>query len=613
MGKYFKNMSDEKEAHFFNKAKLWLSYWRENPQRFTVDYLGIDLKFFQQILMYEMFHNRTSVFIAARGLGKSWLTAVIACVRCILYPHSRVVICSSTKQQAAQMIKDKIETLKRDFPKLDIEIEDICTGTNEPKVIFKNGSTIEAVASNEGARGKRASMLIIDEYVLVEEKIYQSILKPFMNFKRPVGFKTGKILREHPEYKQYEEDNIQIFMSSAKYKIDWYWDLYRDSVDEMLRRKVLEEEVKNEKGEIEIKKTPIKSFAVALPYTLSVFHDLLSKEAVADDKRKFDPIQFAMEDEAIFYGENSQAYFKLNEIQKCRNTKQAFYPIDNIKFIENKNSKNKIKNNYPAKVEGEVRIISADIALMGGNGNDNSIFTCIRGIPDGDEYRRIVPYMESHNGMLSEDQAIRLHQLYDDFEADYICIDCNGNGMSVYEDLTRILTDENRNKTYNGFKSFNDEKMADRAKDPNAKAVIFTIKAVGNNSINNDIAIDLKKKLSENKIDFLVEQSKMQQKLELKAFNMKLNSDEEKIKLKELTLPYQEIDNFQKEIIALVYEVKNGNIYVKEVGKNRKDRYSSVAYGNHLISILEQDLVKPKQENNVLDYCSFGYATGKII
>ena len=65
-------------------------------------------------------------------------------------------------------------------------------------------------------------------------------------------------------------------MSSAKYKIDWYWKLYQDSVNEMLG-------LKRDKN-----KNTIKTFATALPYTLSVFHGLLRKEQVENDREKFD-------------------------------------------------------------------------------------------------------------------------------------------------------------------------------------------------------------------------------------------------------------------------------------------------------------------------------------
>ena len=37
--------------------------------------------------------------------------------------------------------------------------------------------------------------------------------------------------------------------------------------------------------------------------------------------------------------------------------------------------------------QGEIRIISCDIATEGGDSNDNSIFSCIRALPESMEYK----------------------------------------------------------------------------------------------------------------------------------------------------------------------------------------------------------------------------------
>jgi hypothetical protein len=70
-----------------------------------------------------------------------------------------------------------------------------------------------------------------------------------------------------------------------------------------------------------------------------------------------------------------------------------------------------------------------DIALMAGAGNDNTIFTFIRAIPNGGEYIKYVPYIESTNGQHSTKQAIRLKQLFYDFECDFVVMDTSGNGL----------------------------------------------------------------------------------------------------------------------------------------------------------------------------------------
>lgn len=583
------NISEEREGRILNGLDVWVGYWRANPHRFTIDYLGIKLKFFQQILLYLAFMVDYFVFIAARGLGKSWLIAVLCCVRCILYPRTKIVLASGTKGQAKLIITEKITDLKNMYPNLDIEIKDIKTGNNEVIVEFKNGSTISAVASNDNARGYRANIIVLDEFRLIKEKTFLDVLRPFLNYARDLGCKSK------PEYKNYEEGNKEIYISSAWYKSDWSWLKFEDYFNLMLG----------------CKENSWTHCAVAFPYTLSIFHGLLTRKQVENQKKEksFNKISWAMEMEAIFYGENETSLFKLDELQQCRIEEKAFYPRDTLTYLQDKKKKRKTINYYEKK-EGEIRIISADIATMKGDNNDNSVFTCFRAIPEKDGYIRSVPYIETHNGEMATEQAVRLQQLYRDFEADYIVIDCGGVGQNVYDDLTRVLKDKERDEEYNGLKSFNSEEMAERAKDPNAKPYIYTIKAAKNNSINSDIALELLGALESKKINFLVNEIDAEQDFKQNDPDYrKLSPHEQVLKL----LPYTQTTSFINEIINLTCEYKNGKLDVREVGRNRKDRYSSMAYGNYLISVLEQDLVKPKEENNVLDYCSFGYATGKII
>lgn len=49
-------------------AALWGAFYRNNPDLFARDYLHLNLKRFQRILIAMMFWSTTFVFIACRGL-----------------------------------------------------------------------------------------------------------------------------------------------------------------------------------------------------------------------------------------------------------------------------------------------------------------------------------------------------------------------------------------------------------------------------------------------------------------------------------------------------------------------------------------------------------------
>ena len=67
-------------------AAHYVAYARKNPHVFAEQYLRLRLKLFQKILLIMMNCCNTVVFLGARGIGKTYLTAVFCAVRCILYP-----------------------------------------------------------------------------------------------------------------------------------------------------------------------------------------------------------------------------------------------------------------------------------------------------------------------------------------------------------------------------------------------------------------------------------------------------------------------------------------------------------------------------------------------
>lgn len=87
-------IANQKAERIMNGVATWCSYYRANPHRFCKDYLGLNLKLFQKILIFMMNISDAFMFIAARGLGKTYLTAIYCCVRAILYPGTIICIAS---------------------------------------------------------------------------------------------------------------------------------------------------------------------------------------------------------------------------------------------------------------------------------------------------------------------------------------------------------------------------------------------------------------------------------------------------------------------------------------------------------------------------------------
>ncbi len=55
------------DEQFVENAINWAAFWRKYPFHMCKHYLGINLKPFQCVILYQMFNNSNSVYIASRG------------------------------------------------------------------------------------------------------------------------------------------------------------------------------------------------------------------------------------------------------------------------------------------------------------------------------------------------------------------------------------------------------------------------------------------------------------------------------------------------------------------------------------------------------------------
>ena len=94
-------LSNPKNCDHFLK---WNTFFRRNFHRFAIDYLKIDLYPYQALTLYEMGINKMSVIVACRAAAKSFIIALYACIRCILYPNTKILLSSATKGQSELII-----------------------------------------------------------------------------------------------------------------------------------------------------------------------------------------------------------------------------------------------------------------------------------------------------------------------------------------------------------------------------------------------------------------------------------------------------------------------------------------------------------------------------
>ena len=567
------------DPHRVQKLMDWITFWRRNPSRFVQYYFGITLHLYQHIILFLMDIFPSICLVAARRAAKSFIIAIYACKEAILRPGAKIVVASATKGQAKLIVSEKIqkEILPRS-PLLQAEIERIRDNQNEIEVFFHNGSSIIVVPANDNARGHRATVMIYEEFRMILKNIIDTVLSPFL-YVRQVP-----CILKYEEYSSLIEEPKEVYISSAWYKNHWMWDQMKIIVKDMLKKD--------------------SAILIGMDYSISLKHAIKPRAFLIKERNKLDSVAWAIEYENQMIAENAHAYFTYEMLNKNRCLKRPFYPRKNEDVLM------RARNLYAIpRQQGEIRIISCDIATEGGDSNDNSIFSCIRALPESMEYktsdvngehievkqgyRRQVVYMEPQTEFETTKQAIRIKQLFTDFDADYCVLDTRNAGIAIYDALAKVLYDVERNVEYEPWSCMNDDNLRSRIVIAGQKEVVYSIKA--QLETNSKIAVCMKNTLNSKMIELMVPNQEGVEELQRIVPDYETADVETQLFYER---PFLETVALINEMIGLEYTVQNqtGLIKIEERSGARKDRYTSVSYGNYFIELLEQDLFSDSSE-----------------
>lgn len=494
--------------------------------------------------------------------GKTYLVALFCVVRCLLYPSTTIVVSSYTFKQGKETILKIVDDFMRKSPLLRNEIEKCSVGQNDCSVYFKSGGWIQVRVAAESSRGAHCQILIIDESRMVTQHIRDTVLMPMLASPR-----SPKYLNK-PEYKHLKEMNKILMMSSAWYKQSEMFEQVKSYLANML----------NEKN----------YFLCDLPYQLSISEDLLMKESIENEmsEQTFSDITFMMEREGIFYGSGEDSLFNFQSLNDRRILQEGLHNLEYYRV-------NGVK--VPAKQVGEKRILSLDVALLASRKHDNdaSCFTIHSARETASQsYIDNIVYIETAEGILTEELGLMVMRYYYNYDIDYIALDSAGIGQAVLDYIMSDRYDPLYGVTYGALNCCNNEDLATRCKVRNAPKVVYAIKA--NAKSNNDMALALRTGFQNGSINLLVSESDVDDKLKsiIKGYT-KLSENQKNI----LRLPYYQTSALINELINLEHDVSNGLIKVKEKSGMRKDRYSSTEYGYYVV---QQLALKLKPKNNTM-------------
>lgn len=568
--------------HFLNNERnmdnflLWNTFFKRNLHRVATDYLGIKLYLYQILILYLMGVSRFIAIIASRSAAKSFIIALYACCICIVKPGTKVVLSSSTKGQSKLIISEKIRNeLMTKSQMLRKEIRSIKDNQNEVIVFFRNTSTITVVPASENGRGYRSTCIIREEFRQIDKHIEDSVLAPFQIIRTPPFLLDSY----YSQIKDLQEESVDVYISSSWLDNGhWMWKIVDQAYDGMI--------------------DDLDMCLLAFDESITLKHNIKSMTYMQNEKKKQDPLTWRIEFLNERVKEDSSAYFTYSMLQKNQRSKKAFYPRKTSDARLNK------KNPYDiSKQTGEIRIVSCDMAFVENKRNDNSIFSCMRLLPEyttynrensktvnvNNGYRRIVSYIESVQGGDTAKQARRIRQLYEDFHADYIVLDMRNAGIAIYDMIARVMYDEERDCEYAPLSCMNDDNIAKRVIADGATPCIFAV--VATPKLNSEIAQDFRRTLDEGMIDLLIGFEQASEEI-LPNISEYVNSPDANTQLF-YEAPFLETQALISETTSLIYEknVQTGAITIKERGSNRKDRYTSVSYGSYFAGLLEQDLL----------------------
>jgi hypothetical protein len=247
----------------------------------------------------------------------------------------------------------------------------------------------------------------------------------------------------------------------------------------------------------------------------------------------------------------------------------------------------------------EMRVVSVDVAMRAGSTNDNTIITCARLLPSKKGWLTEISFMESHNGKNTNLQALRIKQIYTEFQGDILVLDLANAGISVFDALSSVTKDEVRGVEYQAYTVMNSENVDDklyeelfaRTLGQEALGCIFPISATA--GLNSLIAVKFRERLKKKLISFLVDDNTEEEFL-IKSGNKDILDQEDTGVRAYLLQANLQTSLFINESIALEMKIQNGLIKLEEPAGSRKDRYTSVSYLNYYVSLMDVSLLKEK-------------------
>lgn len=219
------------------EAKTFLYKLLRANLGFTCELIsGFKLAAFQEIILKAWFNRNFNMMVAGRGCSKSTLAALFCFLYPIFNPGTKILIAGPTFRTSRNIFNElekmvnsrEAILLKQAFGKDPSHRTDICFWD------INEGSITAIPLNGEKIRGFRATVLILDEFLLLSEEMVTKVLMPFLvandNIKERLIVKEQEdelinlgIMKEE-DRTVFDNNTKMICLSSASYTFQY---LYR--------------------------------------------------------------------------------------------------------------------------------------------------------------------------------------------------------------------------------------------------------------------------------------------------------------------------------------------------------------------------------------------------
>lgn len=500
-------------------------FYRQHPDVFCEEVLGIKLNLYQKILLRAFFLKKYSMWVLSRGLGKTWLGALALIIYCMLYKNVFAGVIAPSFRQSKILIEDKIiKDLMDRSPFLCSEISKISLNMAEAKIEFYNGSRIIAIPTGDGnkIRGMRFHVIMADEYAQIKPEIIDLVVNPMMSVVR--NYEIDKT--------DYDDDlgNRLLITSSAYYRFNHLFQIFKQYVDEMVSGN-------------------LKYFVCTLPYQIGLQVGLFDADHIEKEKKRMSIMDFRMEYECVFPNTSEDTWIDPRDLENCSTLKH-------IELFGNKNYE---------------YIMSLDVARV--EGGDNSIVHVFKLVWKKNYLEKHLVYTLSMNGDKFEIQAHKIRQLLKAFpNCIRIFMDTQTIGQGLADELAKSYWDMEDSKEYPPIIDCNDEQAV-----KNIKNGVPLIYGITPNAENN------------HKMGMAVKKDTQRHYLKMYSLDAgddkvekgdRLSQDEEK-QILEAEATRREVLQIEAKAQGMYFKFEPAN------KRARKDRWSSLGLGLYGAEIIE--------------------------